>query len=161
MAGGWFWYVGGVLLAASVAWIAKGLAALTGPPGSALAAVPDDALSALGTAGACALAGVLFLVVPVLRWRQSVEVFERGIVWRRWPRTITLAGEEVRAVRLIHHRRRAGSYSEVVVQRADGSRLSMAGVERPEQLANLIAAFAQPAAVSAAPAIGAWVPPGR
>jgi hypothetical protein len=161
MAGGWLWYVGGVLLAASVAWIAKGVAALASTPGIALGSLPDDAIAALGNAGGCLVAGLLFLVVPVLRWRQSVEVFERGLVWRRWLGTVSLAAQDVHGVRLIHHRRRAGSYTEVVVERASGRRLSIAGVERPEQLANLIAAFAQPAAFPAAPGVGAWIPPGR
>ncbi len=134
-AGGWFWYVGGVLLLAAVAHLAKGAAPAPGHPA--------DLGSAVGLAAAAALAGVLVLVVPVLRWRQRVEVFDDGFVWTRLLGTRSVRRDEVRGVRRIEHIRRAGSYMEVEVQLEGGQKLSIAGVDGAEQLANTLAVFAR------------------
>ena len=73
-AGGWFWYVGAIVLVAAVVQIAQAAS-----PGLVSKASPGGSV-AMGLAGLAA--GVALLAIPVLRWRQSVEVYERGFVWR-------------------------------------------------------------------------------
>jgi hypothetical protein len=147
-AGGWFWFAGGVLLASAVAQLAKA--------GSTAAGKSPDMTSAAEFAAVAALGGVLFLVIPILRWRQRVEVFDDGFVWTRLLGTQAVQRNQVRAVRRIQHYARAGNYMEVEVSLNDGRRLSITGVENAEQLANMLAAFGQ-APSPAAPT--GWAPP--
>lgn len=104
----------------------------------------------------------LLLVVPVMRWRQALEIFEGGVVWTRligvttWPRT------QLRAVRHVTHRSRQGSSVEVEVTLADGTVHGVVGLEQSDQAANLIHQIIQGPApmASAAPASTGWRPPG-
>jgi hypothetical protein len=160
-AGGWSWYVGGILLLAAVANLVNGNP--RGPAGAASAASPA---SALGYAALSALAGILFLVMPVLRWRQRVDVFDDGFVWTRLLGTRSVRRDEVRGVRRIDHISRSVRYTEVEVQLDGGRTLSISGIENAEQLANMLVAFAQSPSAPAAgargwtpPAPGGWTPP--
>ena len=68
-AGGWLWYLGFLFLLSGVVGLVKAGAA--GDWGQALTGV-----TALGVGG-------VVLIVPLLRWQQTVDVFERGFVWKR------------------------------------------------------------------------------
>jgi hypothetical protein len=111
----------------------------------------------------------------MLRWRQTVDVFERGFVWKRLYGERQVARAEIRNATMITHHSRQGTRVEVKVELANGKSCSIVGVEQPEQLTNLLRAAPpsgyQPAAnvgaVAAAPvnpqsgwAPGGWKPPG-
>ena len=149
--GGWLWYVGGILLAAGVANLAQ-VAGVTSGKGGATGSV--------GMAGAAFAIGLLVLIAPVLRWRQQVELFEHGFVWRRLTGTRRVPKVEVRHTELITHRSRSGSYTEVVVHLSSGRELSMEGLDHSEQLANLLSAYGHPMSQPAqAATTSGWTPP--
>lgn len=150
-AGGWLWYVGVVLALAGILGGAKGVQALIG--GDA------GAMESLGTA-ACALAlSPLVLIVPLLRWRQSVVVYEGGLVHARLFGSATIRRDEVAGVTLTHHRSRSSSHHEVEVRLRDGRVHSVTGIDGAEQLASYVSAWtAAPAVVPVA--AGGWTPPG-
>ncbi|MEO8902747.1 MAG: hypothetical protein ABI488_12010 [Polyangiaceae bacterium] len=159
-AGGWSWYLAGICLVAGVLGLVHGVA--------------GDSQQLV--TGALALGvGIVLLIMPVLRWKQSVEVFERGFVWTRLSGTVQVAREEIRNVTLITHRSRQGTRVEVKVDLTNGKTRSIVGVQQPEQLANLLRAapssspqdFAPNTVVAGAPgspqqgwAPGGWKPPG-
>lgn len=152
-AGGWLWYVGGILYLAGFANLAQ-VAGLTGnqsgPPAS------------IGAAAACFVIGALVLIVPLLRWRQRVELFERGFVWQRLTGQRLVQRDDVRRAELIQHTSRSGTHMEVLVHLADGSELSLSGLSHSDQLANLLRAYAQPAGQpggTAGVASSGWTPP--
>ena len=155
--GGWMWYVGGLLVASGV--VAFGKALLHG----------DN--SQLGT-GALGLAiGGVLLVVPLMRWRQQVEVFEHGFLWTKLLGKVQGLRADIRGVKWISHISKRGQHDEVEVTMANGKRYSMTGIEHSEQLCNLLRATASAASpvasASAGPGVpgqawtpGAWKPPG-
>ena len=152
-AGGWLWYVGGILYLAGFANLAQ-IMGLTGkqsgPPAS------------IGTAAACFVIGALVLIVPLLRWRQRVELFERGFLWQRLTGQTLVQRENVRSVELVQHTSRSGTHMEVLVHLADGGELSLSGLSNSEQLANMLRAYAQPVGQpggTAGFAPGGWTPP--
>jgi hypothetical protein len=150
-AGGWLWYIGGILIASAVAQLAK--------LGSAA-----DAGEGLAMAGGAAVLGLLLLMVPIMRWRQRVEVFEHGLVWERLLGRVAVARAEVQKVGVTRHHSRMGTHSEVSIDLADGRQLSIVGVDGAEQLGNMLAAFAAAPAVVPAAAVGGyaaggWRPP--
>lgn len=160
-AGGWGWYVGGVLL----------LAGVVGPIRAVVAPTPDQVRMGLDQvlimAGVALVAGFLVLILPVLRWRQQVELFENGFVWTSLTGVKSVTRDQVGGVRLIQHRSKMGIRTEIEVTLADGRKLSVSGVDQADQLANVIGAFARPQPVAAAatpgwsaPAAGGWRPPG-
>ncbi|HTQ02535.1 MAG TPA: hypothetical protein VMI54_01720 [Polyangiaceae bacterium] len=159
-AGGWAWYIGGLLLLASV----------VGPLRAVVAPTPDQVRmgfdDVLLTAGAALVLGLLVLIVPVLRWRQQVELFENGFVWTGLTGTRSIGRDQVRGVELIRHRSKMGVRTEIKVTLTDGRRLSVSGVDQPEQLANVIGTFGRPAPAAVAPTpgwsapAGGWRPPG-
>jgi hypothetical protein len=161
-AGGWAWYIGGILLLASV----------VGPIRAVIAPTPDQVQmgleEVLTMAAVAFVVGVLVLIVPVLRWRQEVELFENGFVWTSLTGTKSVTRDQVRGVQLTRYHSKMGTRSVVEVALADGRKLSISGVDQAEQLANVIGAFGRPAPVAAAPtpawsppAVGAgWRPPG-
>jgi len=169
MAGGWLWYLGGILLLAGLFGIGSGAFAVIS--GSATLA-PDTGLPRIVT-GIIALGiSPLLLIWPVLQWRQVLEIFEGGIHWQR----LVLADQRIpaanlRAVTHVTHRSRSGTSIELVVTLADGSELSISGLDRADQAANLIAQLtrggaapptgpAGPAGGWSPPAAGGWQPPG-
>ncbi len=158
MAGGWLWYLGGLLLLAGVFGICSGLFAVVS--GSA-ALAPDTGLPRIGTGVVSLLIAPLLLIVPVLRWRQSLEIFEGGIHWQRLVlASRTIPSSSLRSVTHITHRSRSGSSVELVITLTDGSEVSITGLDRADQAANLIAQLARGPAPAAAPGpAGGWTPP--
>ncbi|HEU5077131.1 MAG TPA: hypothetical protein VFU02_23230, partial [Polyangiaceae bacterium] len=115
----------------------------------------------LGMAAVCLVFGALSLTVPLLRWRQRVELFEGGFVWSRWTGTLAVPKHEVQRTELVTHHGRSGVHVEVIVHLAGGRQLSMEGLSRADQLANLLAAYTRPVPPSAMSAsTGGWRPPG-
>jgi hypothetical protein len=160
-AGGWSWYLAGICLLSGVVGLVKGAAA--GDPQQLLT-------------GAIALGvGVVLLIMPVLRWKQTVEVFERGFVWTRLYGVVQVAREEIRNATMITHRSKQGTRVEVKVELANGKGYSIVGVEQPEQLTNLLRAAPPSGQQSRSPVVadghapenpqqgwapGGWKPPG-
>jgi hypothetical protein len=152
-AGGWLWYVGAILVLAGFANLAE-VAGLTGKQSGPTASV--------GVAAACFVIGVLVLIVPVLRWRQRVELFERGFVWQRLTGQRSFQRDDVRRAELVQHTSRSGTHMEVLVHQTDGSELSMSGLSHSDQLANLLRAYAQPSGQPGGTkgvAANGWAPP--
>jgi hypothetical protein len=143
-AGGWLWYVGAILVAATIANLAT-------------------AQLALGAAAAVG-AGVA-LSVAVSRLRQSVDVYERALVWEQLGGTTTIAAEDVRGATLVHNHRRPGYYVEVRIALKRGGNRSIIGVTDAEQLRNYVSAWTRVPAAALLPGAGAqgalagWVPP--
>lgn len=156
-AGGWLWYLGAILLLAGVFNLAE-LAGVALP--SKGAPTSASVTGALGMAAACFVCGALLLIVPVLRWRQRVELFEGGFIWSRLTGRLSVPKHEVQRTELVTHHSRSGTHVEVIVHLADGRELSMSGLSQADQLANLITAYARPMLQPAmAPAPGGWRPP--
>jgi hypothetical protein len=157
-AGGWLWYLAIVFLLSGVVGLVKG-----GAAGDS-----DQMLTGVLALGASAVTAI----VPMLRWRQTVDVFERGFVWKRLYGERQVARADIRNATMITHHSRQGTRVEVKVELQNGKSCSIVGVEQPEQLTNLLRAAApsgyQPAvAAVAAPvnpqagwAPGGWKPPG-
>jgi hypothetical protein len=143
-AGGWLWYVGAILIAATIANLAKAQIALA-------------AASAVGAGFA--------LAVAVSRLRQSVEVYEHGLVWEQLFGTTTIAAEDVRGATLVHNQRRTGYYVEVRIALKRGGNRSIIGVTGAEQLRAYVAAWGRVPSAEPLPSAGArgalagWVPP--
>ena len=151
-AGGWLWYLGGLCMLAGIVTAVKSVA---GASDTASAGAPTLSMAAM-SAGV----GVLLLILPVLRWRQQLEVFENGFVWTRLLGSVQVPRSNVRGAQLTRHLTRMGAHSELVVELADARSLSITGLDRAEQLRNMLAAFAgsaAPAVSAAAP--GGWSPP--
>lgn len=158
-AGGWLWYLGGVAGAAGLFGVGRGVLGVAG----VLTPVPGYSPVETLVMGLISLVACpLLLIVPVMRWRQTLEIFEGGVVWTRllgaqsWPRA------QLRAVRHITHHSRQGTSYEVEVTLADGTVHGVVGIEQSDQAANLIHQVLQgPApAAAAAPASTGWRPPG-
>ncbi|MGC4087978.1 MAG: hypothetical protein QM756_08785 [Polyangiaceae bacterium] len=151
-AGGWFWYIGGLLVVAGI----------YGPIHALVAPSAQEAKAGLGSAfmtgGIALVIGLVVLIVPLMRWRQQVELFEHGFVWKKLLGTDTVARDQVRNLKSTRHITRMGTYVEVEVTLTSGRELSISGVEEPEQLANIIGSYARPLAQPAAAAPG-WAPP--
>jgi hypothetical protein len=136
-AGGWLWYVGGILILSAFLAVYRFMQVLV--LGSPFAQAGDT----LGTAALSFAIGTALLVVPVLRWRQSVELCEDGLVWRRMFGSRTLRRDEIAGARMVQHHSRMGSYTEVEVELRAGGSFSIKGVDRPEQLRNAILSWTQ------------------
>ena len=124
-AGGWLWYIGGILVLSFFANLVKGEIVL--------------AFASLGC-------GLLCLIAPVLKWRQSLAVFEHGFVWQRLTGARSVRKEEVAQATMTTHTSRAGSYVEVEILLSDDRELSVVGVSEPEQLFNTLNAWTARAA---------------
>lgn len=140
-AGGWFWYVGAVLMLSGVLGIGRGVLAI--------AAHGDASPLSMGLVSLVLAPAVL--AVPVLRWRQSLELFEGGVVWTRLWGTKVLARAELGSVTHVQHYGRMGNYVELRLHLRDGREVSISGVDRADQAANLIAQLATTAAPQAQP----------
>lgn len=107
-----------------------------------------------------ALLGPAILALPVLRWRQRVRLFERGLIHRSLFGTTLIRAEEVSGVEHTIYRRRFSSVSEVVIRRAGTRGHFITGIEDGERLAQVIRAWTRPPAPAVhALASGGWVPP--
>lgn len=160
MAGGWLWYISGLLIVAAALGAGRALLMLLG-----LAAMdPNNSpISALLTAALGGFIGLLCAIVPVLRWRQSLEIFEGGLVWTRligdktWPRS------QLKKVRHVTHHSRQGTSYEVEITLTDGSIHGIVGLDQSQQAANLVhqvIGLPAPATTGALPMGTGWRPPG-
>jgi hypothetical protein len=158
LAGGWAWYVGALLVLSSVAWAFQFLKALVSGDGHGFEQLAMG-LSAITV-------GLLFLIAPVMRLMQSVQVFERGLVWKRLVGTKTLRRDEVVGAELIIHRSRSGMREQVLVHLEGERTESIVGIQGAEQIVSFLRAWAQTSGspVTAAggrtpPSAGGWTPP--
>jgi hypothetical protein len=142
-AGLMMWYAGGVCALGSAIRLFQGLTGQAAPE--------DNAFSALGL-----VISSFFVAWAYMRWKQVLEVFERGFVWKRLLGTHTVKLDQIKQVSHITHTSRRGTYVEVAVELTSGKTLSIVGIEQPEQVANLLA---QPS-LSAVPIATGWTPPG-
>jgi len=146
---GWTLYVGALLSVSGVV----SLFGLT----QAAAKIPFS--ERLPLASAALVIGALMLLPALMRWKQSVEVFERGLVWHRLLGTKTVIAAEVQGSRLIRHTGRNGQYDEVELQFSNGGSCSINGLKEAEQLIAYVRAWSGPAPAVVAPAAGGWAPP--
>ena len=117
----------------------------------------------LTMAGICLVVGVLLLLPALMRLRQVVDVFERGMLLHRLLGTKTINAADVQSVKHIHHSSRNGSYEEVELELRDGTSHSINGIKQGDQLVAYIRAWGRAGAPAAAlghgaPAAG-WAPP--
>jgi hypothetical protein len=146
---GWTLYVGALL---SI----SGIVSLLGLTQNA-AKIP---FSERGPMAAAALAiGGLMLLPALMRWKQSVEVFERGLVWKRLFGTKTVTAADVKSSKLIRHTGRSGQYDEVELELESGSSCSINGLKEAAQLIAFVRAWSSPGPAAAVPAAGGWAPP--
>ena len=148
---GWTIYVGAIALLAAPANLLGAGKGEVSPIGERLA-----------MAGICLVVGAL-LLPALMRLRQVVDVFERGMVLRRLLGTKTINAVDVQSVKHIHHSSRNGSYEEVELELKNGTSHSINGIKQADQLVAYIRAWGRagaPAAAlgHAAPA-GGWTPP--
>jgi hypothetical protein len=145
-AGGYLWYVGAVCLVGGFIAMGKGvMSSEVGATGQGLAA-------GLGTI----LLGLGVLAVPMLRWKQSLEIFEGGFVWTRLTGVVTVRRDEIEKVEHITHRSAQGEKVELIVFLTNGKSRSIVGIEQPGQAANLLSG---PAPAAASATSGGWKPP--
>lgn len=88
MAGGWLWYVGGLLIISGVLSVPKGTIAM------GLVTI---------------LIGLGCLAMPVLRWKQTLELTDSGFTWTRLTGVLQVRRDEVKKVTLIRHHSRMAS----------------------------------------------------
>jgi len=150
-AGGWLWYLGVIFFLSGIASFVK--------------AVQDQGMDeqAFGVLGMCLGLSFLFLIVPVMRWRQKIEVHENGLVHKKLFGTVTIRKEQAQKVTLIRHNSRTGYHEEVCVDLHGGGSRSFSGIDEAEKLSNYIAAWARvaglPQGVSQGPT--GWQPPAQ
>lgn len=130
-AGGWLWYIGAILTAAGVVNAGQGAIALIG-------GASGDGLTKLAMAAIAGLIGVATLAVAVLRWRQTVTVYERGLVHQKLLGTVELAFADVRGLELVRTRSRSGTTEELHVALRSGGEITIGSVTNIEQLAGMI-----------------------
>lgn len=165
LAGGWSWYLGAIFL----------LCAFYGAPSAILGLARGEE----SVGGACGMAAVgllgpLLLISPVLRWRQTVEMFEHGMVWTRLYGAVTVRREEVSGVEHIYHSGRSSTYHELVVHLRDGGQLVITGINEADQIASFLRSwshggvaggFANGAPIASSgwqpPQPGGWTPPAQ
>jgi hypothetical protein len=153
---GWTIYVGAILL----------LAAPANLFGMGSQGKVSPFSERLGMAGICLVLGALLLLPALMRLKQVVEVFERGLVWQRLLGTKTINSADVQSVKHIQHTGRNGNYEEIELELKDGTSYSINGIKEADQLVAYIRAWGRAAAAPvgapayAAPAAGGWRPPG-
>lgn len=130
-AGGWLWYIGAIMIAAGVVNCWNGLMAL-------IAGATGDGGTNVAMGVVCGLIGAPMLLVAVMRWRQSVDVFERGLVHRKLLGPVEIAFAEVRGLELVHTRSKMGTTSDLHVKLQSGSEVTIGSVSDIEQLASMI-----------------------
>jgi hypothetical protein len=146
---GWTIYVGVVLLVAAPA----NLFGMGNGKASPLS-------ERLGMAAICLVIGLLLLLPGLVRHKQVVDVFERGLVWQRLFGTRTINAADVKSVKHILHTGKNGNYDEVELTLNDGKSYSINGIKAAEQLGAYIRAWGR--APAAAPAASAgWAAPGQ
>ena len=156
---------------AGIGWtIYVGVVALVAAPANLLGLGNQGKVSPLSErmsmAGICLVVGVLLLLPALMRLKQVVEVFERGMLLHRWLGTKTINAADVGSVKQVHHTGRNGNYQEVELDLKDGTSYSINGIKEADQLVAYIRAWGRAGApatapVQASPAVGAWTPPGQ
>jgi hypothetical protein len=151
------WYVGALFVVSSLLGIYQGL---TGK------AAEQAWISVVGLPVGL---GVVF--VAYVRWKQTLEIFEDGFVWKRLIGTHSVAHARIKEVKHITHRSRRGTYVEIVVELTSGKKLSIVGIENSDQAASMLTpssmsprsatetSWHPPDAAHAANGTG-WLPPG-
>ena len=146
---GWTLYVGVLLFLSG----AVSLLGLT----QAAAKIPLS--ERLPMATAALVIGVLMLLPALMRTKQRVEVFERGLLWHRLLGTKTLAAGDIQASKLIRHSGRSGQYDEIELELKDGGSYSINGLKEAEQLISYVRSWSNPSPAAVAPSPGGWAPP--
>jgi hypothetical protein len=131
-AGGWLWYVGGILIASGVLPLVSGTMPM---------------VEALGAAAlACSIGGLLVLVAA-MRWRQSLVLYERGLVLTRLLRpTVTIDAGDVASVEHWTAHGSAGAHSTAVVHRKSGRTLEMSHLHGSDQIVAIVRSWTRPSA---------------
>jgi len=145
---GWTLYVGALSLLAAPA-------NLFGMGGGTVSPLPER----LSMAGICLVIGVLLLLPALMRHKQVVDVFERGLVWQRLLGTRTINAADVKSVKHIVHTGKNGNYDEVELVLNGGKSYSINGLKEAAQVVAYIRAWSQVPA--AAPAGAGWAAPGQ
>jgi hypothetical protein len=134
-----------VLLASGVGWLFQAVPAFVSKRETSSLWM---ALLAFGLAA-------LFLVAPVLRWRQTVELFERGLVWKRLRGVVPIAYNDVADIRRTSHIGRDSRYDEVEIVLRNGQTHSIEGIESAEKLCDFLTSLVRPPAQIGSPPPGA------
>jgi hypothetical protein len=147
-----WWYVGGVLVVSAIVCVVRQPKDLPADP------IVMALVSIVG--------GAICLIVPIMRLRQTVTVFENGFVWNHLfgTRTISradIAGAEMKIERTVKNGQVTGTTTKVIVTLRGGKELSIVGVNDPGQLVGLLQQSSQaPAAyLGASPGAPGWAPP--
>lgn len=149
---GWTIYVGVIAVLAA-------LANLFGAGSQGKASPLEERLA---MAAICLVVGALLLLPALMRLKQVVDVFERGMLVRRLLGTKTINAADVQSVKQIHHHGRNGSYQEVELGLKDGTSHSINGIKEADQLVAYIRAWGRAGApAQVAPAISGWTPPAQ
>ncbi len=146
--GGWLWYLGGVFELGALVTLVK---IVNVPPGQSAASIAGNALILMGV-------GAALLIFPVLRLKQTVEVFEHGFVWTRLIGTRIVPRTAIEEARVLTETDRMGSITRVITTLRDGEEITMSGLEGAEQLANFLRPVATQPANRGVPA-QPWSPP--
>ena len=88
------------------------------------------------------LLGLALLVVPLLHWRQRVEIFERGLIWSRLFATVRIAAEQVENVSWIKPQPNQSSHDAVKLVLSNGQQYTLIGLAQSEQLVNFLRSWA-------------------
>jgi hypothetical protein len=128
------------------------------------AAVRGIVIGDPGNAALCAIAAVCMAVIPFARWRQSVEVFERGMVWHRVYGSRALAVDAITKVELTRLRVSSGACDQLAIERARGRVLKIRGLLAAGEVRNLLLARMQANldasfTPAAAQDLSGWQPP--
>jgi len=156
---------------AGIGWtIYVGLVALVAAPVNLFGLGSQGKVSPLSErmsmAGICLVVGVLLLLPALMRLKQVVEVFERGMLLHRLLGTKTINAADVSGVKQIQHTGRNGNYPEVELELKDGTSYSINGIKEADQLVAYVRAWGRAGAPVAAPgqaspAAGGWTPPAQ
>ena len=146
--GGWLGYAGLVLVLVGLFEIAQ----------AAFATASEHELESVRLNVLALPLGTLCLILPLYRWRQSVSVYERGLVWTRLHKRIQVPRESVRGARWNTQRSALGPCDQVELELNFGT-LSITGIDQAAQLCDLLNALAE-APHHPATALGSWRAPG-
>jgi len=94
-----------------------------------------------GTGLFALLIGAGLLAVPVLRWKQTLELDEAGLTLTKLTGVTKIPREQLKKVTLVRHHGRMGSYESLELALDDGREIEIAGLERAEEAANLVHAM--------------------
>jgi hypothetical protein len=131
-AGGWLWYVGAILLAAGGMHIGQGAGLLAPTEG-------DGDLQTKVIMGLAGLViGALVLLTAIMRWQQSVAVYERGLVYTKLFGSVEIAFAEVTNVQHIRTHSRLGTSDSLEVTLQSGAEVTIGSVTGIEQLASML-----------------------